>query len=208
MGVLPFDPAGAPATWSASANAFSINDSFNQIQASLPVGVAFNPPAFGAIVGTIKSPEWTEYNFSVQQQFSRSTVFTINYAGNHGARISYQNAWPNAYDQSVYLGPNAYPFYNGAVPIAPPAGNYSTVTEYKQGAISSYQGVTFSLRKQFSNWVSAHVNYTWSHNLDETSNGGLFNYGFEGNNTLLGQIAPQNLAHFNSELGLRHSPLV
>ena len=53
--------------------------------------------------------------------------------------------------------------------------------------------LTFSLRKQFSNWISGHLNYTWSHNIDETSNGGLFQYGFEGNNTILGQIYPDEL---------------
>jgi hypothetical protein len=208
LGVLPFDPAGAPATWQASANAFTITDSFNQISAALPVGVHFNPPAIGSLVGTIKSPEWDEYNISVQQQLNRSTVFILNYVGNHGSRISYSNAWPNAYDQSVFFGPNSYPFYNGAVPAgAPPAGNYSTVTEYKQGAVSSYQGLQFSLRKQFTKWVSAHLNYTWSHNLDETSNGGLFNYGFEGNNTLLGQISPAGLRvsnYGNSDYDIRH----
>ena len=83
-------------------------------------------------------------------------MFIINYAGNHGARISYSNAWPNAFD--------GYGFYQGTVHAAPAAENYSTVTEYKQGAVSNYNGVTFSLRKQFSNSVSAHVNYTWSHN--------------------------------------------
>ena len=207
LGVLPFDPNGAPLTWQQSANAFTITDSFNQISAALPPGVAFNPPAFGALVGTIKSPEWDEYNIAVQQELNRSTVFIMNYVANHGSRISYSNAWPNAYDQSVYLGPNSYPFYNGAVPIAPPAGNYSTVTEYRQGAVSNYQGLQFSLRKQFTKWVSAHVNYTWSHNLDETSNGGLFNYGFEGNNTLLGQISPVGLRisnYGNSDYDIRH----
>jgi Carboxypeptidase regulatory-like domain len=206
-GVAPFDPAGAPATWQQSASAFTITDSFHQIQKALPKGVAFNPPAFGALVGTIKAPEWDEYNFSVQQELNRSTVLVLNYTGNHGSRISYSNAWPNAYDQSVYLGPNSYPFYNGAVPIAPPAANYSTVTEYRQGAISSYQGLTVSLRKQFTKWVSAHVNYTWSHNLDETSNGGLFNYGFEGTNTLLGQVSPASLRtanYGNTDYDIRH----
>jgi Carboxypeptidase regulatory-like domain len=197
LGVLPFDPAGAPATWQASANAFTITDSFDQISAALPLGVAFNPPAFGALVGTIKAPEWTEYNISVQQEINRSTVFIMNYTGNHGARISYSNAWPNAYDQSPYLGgANPYTFYTN-VPALPLAGNYATVTEYKQGAVSNYQGLTFSLRKQFTKWVSAHVNYTWSHNLDETSNGGLFQYGFEGNNTILGQISPVSLRTSN-----------
>jgi hypothetical protein len=213
LGVLPFDPTGAPQTWQQSASAFSIQDSFNTIQGNLPAGVAFNPPAFDSLVGTIKSPEWVEYNLSVQQELNRSTVFIINYSANHGSRISYSNAWPNAYDQSValsyaYGGNNNYPFYNGVIPNgAPPAYNYSTVTEYRQGAVSSYQGLTFSLRKQFSNWISAHLNYTWSHNLDETSNGGLFNYGFEGNNTLLGQISPVSLRasnYGNSDYDIRH----
>ena len=198
-GVLPFDPAGAPATWAASAAAFNITESFNQIQGSLPLGVVFAPPAGNGIIGTIKAPEWQEWNFSVQQEINRSTVFIINYAGNHGARISYSNAWPNAFD--------GYGLYQGTLPAAPAAYNYSTVTEYKQGAVSNYNGVTFSLRRQFSHSVSAHVNYTWSHNIDETSNGGLFQYGFEGNNTILGQIYPGNLRasnYGNSDYDIRH----
>jgi len=201
-GVLPFDPtaAGAAATWQQSASAFNINDSFNQIAASLPTGVKFNPPAIGALVGTIHSPEWTEWNLSVQQELNRSTVFIANYVGNHGARISYFTAWPNAFDGTGG-------FYSGSVPLAPAAGNYGTVTEYRSGAVSSYEGLTLSLRKQFSSWISAHVNYTWSHNIDETSNGGLFQYGFEGNNTILGQISPVSLRtdnYGNSDYDVRH----
>ncbi len=63
------------------------------------------------------------------------------------------------------------------------------------------------MRKQFTNWVSAHVNYTWAHNIDETSNGGLFQYGFEGNNTILGQIYPNSLRtdnYGNSDYDVRH----
>jgi hypothetical protein len=186
-GVLPFDPTGAPASWQASANAFNINQSYNQIQTALTaVGGHLTAPNANGIIDTIHSPEWQEWNLSVQQELSRSTVFIVNYSGNHGARISYFTAWPNAYDGTGG-------FYSGTVPLAPPTTNYGTVTEYRSGAVSNYNGLTFSLRKQFTNWVSAHVNYTWSHNIDETSNGGLFNYGFEGNNTILGQIYPNNL---------------
>jgi hypothetical protein len=226
LGVLPFDPAGAPATWQASASAFTITDSFHQIQKALPAGVAFNPPAFGALVGSIKSPEWQEWNLSIQQELNRTTVFIINYSGNHGSRISYSNAWPNAADgyagdyagnngeviTGIFGGPEAVISGTGsvqpaAVPLGPPAGNYANITEYRQGAVSSYSGVSFSLRKQFSNWVSAHLNYTWSHNIDETSNGGLFNYGFEGTNTILGQISPVSLRtsnYGNSDYDVRH----
>jgi hypothetical protein len=194
-GVLPFDPAGAPATWAASAAAFSMTKSYNQIQGSMPPGVVFSAPAGNGIIGTIKAPEWQEWNFSVQQELNRQTVFIINYAGNHGARISYSDAWPNAYD--------AFGLYEGTVQAAPAAQDYSTVTQYKQGAVSNYNGITFSLRHQFSNWVSAHVNYTWSHNIDETSNGGLFTTG----DSILGQICPSNLRscnYGNSDYDVRH----
>jgi hypothetical protein len=197
-GVLPFNPNGAPATWQASVNAFSINESYNQIQAALPAGVPLATPNFGAITGTIHSPEWTEYNFAVQQEIDRSTVFIVNYAGNHGARISYFTEWPNAYDNwggtyATASGPVTTGLFGGYIPLAPAAASFYQVTQHQQGAISNYNGLTFSLRRQFSKWVSAHLNYTWSHNLDETSNGGLFNYGFEGNNTILGQINPYSL---------------
>jgi hypothetical protein len=225
-GVLPFDPNGAPLTWQQSASAFNINDSFNQISAALPAGVHFNPPAFGALVGTIHSPEWTEWNLSLQRQLDRHTVFIMNYAGNHGARISYSNAWPNAADgyagdylgnngeviTGIFGGPEAvisgsFPTAAAAVPLLPPASNYANVTEFKSGGVSSYNGLTFSLARQFSHGVAGHLNYTWSHNLDETSNGGLFNYGFEGTNTILGQISPVNLRtsnYGNTDYDVRH----
>ena len=97
-GVLPFDPAGAPATRDASVSAFGMTKTYTEIANALPTGVKFNPPAGNGIIGTIKAPEWQEWNLSVQQQLNRSTVFMINYVGNHGARISYSDAWPNAYD--------------------------------------------------------------------------------------------------------------
>jgi hypothetical protein len=206
-GVLPFDPAGAPATWQASANAFKITDSFNQIQASLPAGVQFRSPAVGAIVGTIKAPEWQEWNLSVQQELNHSTVLLVNYVGNHGVRISYSDPWPNAFDGTGGSFAGGAGYFGGGVPLSPAANSYAAVTEFKSGAVSSYQGLTVSLRKQFTKWIAAHVNYTWSHNIDETSNGGLFNSGFEGNNSILGQISPVSLRaenYGNTDYDIRH----
>ena len=198
-GVLPFDPAGAPATFTASAAAFDITKSYNQIQGAMPAGVVFAAPAGNGIIGTIHAPEWQEWNLSVQQELNRTTVFIVNYVGNHGARITYSNPWPNAFD--------GYGLYEGTLPSAPAAYNYANVNEYRQGAVSNYNGLTFSLRKQFNRWVSAHVNYTWSHTIDETSNGGLSAYGFEGNNTILGQIYPTSLRtdnYGNADYDVRH----
>jgi hypothetical protein len=200
VGVLPFDntSAGAPATFAASAAAFNINESYNTIKTNLAtLGTAFTSPAFTSLVGTMHTPQWQEWNLSVQQQLNRSSVLLINYVGNHGIRIPYTNAWANAYDPY-----QIYP--NNVVPFTPYENNYGTVTQVQSGAISNYNGLTFSFRKQFTRWISAHANYTWAHNLDEVSNGGIFTYG----DSLLGQINPGSLRaanYGNTDYDIRHS---
>ena len=83
--------------------------------------------------------------------------------------------------------------------------NYGEVTTIQSGAVSNYNGVTLTLKRQFSHWVSAHFNYTWSHNLDELSNGGVFTYG---DSLPLQQLNPNNLRpgnYGNSDYDIRHS---
>jgi len=200
VGVLPFDntAAGAPATFAASAAAFDITESYNTIYNNLhALGTAFNSPAFTALVGTMHTPQWQEWNLSVQQQLNRTSVLIINYVGNHGIRIPYTNAWANAYDPY-----EVYP--SSVVPFTPYENNYGTVTQVQNGAVSNNNGLTISYRKQFSHWISAHANYTWAHNLDEVSNGGIFTYG----DSLLGQLNPTSLRaenYGNSDYDVRHS---
>lgn len=222
-GTLPFDPNGAPKTFSAAATAFNINSNYNAIQAQLSqIGVVLPSPAFNSILGTIHAPEWTEWNLSVQQELNHSTVLILNYVGNHGARIPYSNYWPNAWDigNAYYqsydnsgnpLGcgrPNgnlSCDFFNGVINdnYLGPVYTYGAVTQLKSGAVSNYNGLTVSLRKQFSHWVAAHLNYTWSHNIDEFSNGGIFTYG----DSILAQLSPVSLRadnYGNSDYDIRH----
>ncbi len=200
VGVLPFDntSAGAPATFAASAAAFNINQNYNTIKANLKLlGTAFNSPGFTSLVGTMHTPQWQEWNLSLQQELSRTSVMIISYVGNHGIKIPYTNAWANAYDPY-----EIYP--NSVVPFSPYEGNYANVTQVQSGAISNNNGLTISYRKQFSHWVSAHANYTWAHNMDEVSNGGVFTYG----DSLLGQINPTSLRaanYGNTDYDIRHN---
>ncbi len=202
-GVLGFDPNGGAATWQAAANAFSITKTYTQIASQLKtLGVSFPPPAATAVIGTMHAPEWQEWNFQVQHEFASSYVLTLGYTGNHGVRIPYSNGWPNAYDQFGYFpGPTG----NGVpgVPLAPAVPNYGTVTTVQNGAISNYNGLTVTLTKQMSHGLTGHFNYTWSHNLDEASNGGIFTTG----DSLLGQINPLSLRannYGNSDYDIRH----
>jgi hypothetical protein len=183
-GTLPFDPAGGAATWQASANAFSLGKTFSQLSSQLAaLGSVFSAPSVNGLNGTIKAPMWFEWNIQVQRQLSNSMLLTLNYVGNHGQRLLYSNPWPDAYD--------AYGLYPGVkgIPANQPNPNYLTVTQVQNGAISNYDGMNVTLTKRFSNSVAFHFNYTWSHNLDECSNGCLFGDGNGGQ----GQINPLSL---------------
>ena len=203
-GVLGFDPAGGAATFQAAANTFNISKSYTDIATALKaLGVAFPPPAFTGIVGTVHAPEWQEWNFQIQREFSNSFVFSLSYSGNHGVRIPYSNGWPNAFDQFGYF-PGATGNGVPGVAAGPAVPNYGTVTTVQSGAISNYNGMTVTLTKRMSHGLAAHFNYTWSHNLDEASNGGVFTYG----DSVLGQINPLSLRannYGNSDYDIRHN---
>jgi Carboxypeptidase regulatory-like domain len=191
-GTLAFQPGpgGSAATFQASAQAFNAGfasgQTYEQISAALgALGVPFAAPNFTALTGTIHAPQWQEWNLQFQQQLTNSTALVVNYVGNHGIRIPYTNAWYNA------SNPGFYP--EGALPDVTPVPNYGTVSQIQSGALSNYNGITVSIRRNFSKWVSAHANYTWAHNQDEVSNGGLFTYG----DSTLTQICPGSLRQCN-----------
>jgi hypothetical protein len=61
-----------------------------------------------------------------------------------------------------------------------------------------------TLAKRFSKAFAGHFNYTWSHAIDEVSNGGIFTYG----DSLLGQINPLSLRannYGNADYDIRHN---
>ncbi len=196
-GAAAFDPGpnGSASTWSQSAaafnNGFASGATYTQIANSLlPFGVNFAPPAFTGLTGTIHAPRWQEWNLQFQQEINPATVLVVNYVGNHGIRIPYTNSFYNAYD-----GFGLWPA--GTLPAAPAVPNYGTVNQTLSGAVSNYNGLTVSLRRNFAKWFSAHANYTWAHNLDELSNGGIFPYGTQAYNLVQQQICPQSLKSCN-----------
>jgi hypothetical protein len=199
-GILPFDKTnGGPAAFAAASAAFSVNKSFNQLSSELDPIFGFNPPlSFTSIQGTIHSPQVQEWNLKLDRQIGNSTVVSVNYVGNHSIYIPYLNSWWNAFaSDSVFANvPGVH-----SAPVVP---NYAAVTTLQSGAVANYNGVTLSVREQYHNWILAHVNYTFSHALDETSNGGIFPIG---NNSLQYQINPGSLRsnnYGNADYDIRH----
>ena len=208
-GTLPFDTTanGSAATFAAGAAAFDITQSYNQIKAALAAkGVAFTAPGFTSIVGTIHSPQAQEWNLQVQHAFGQKTALTVNYVGNHVIHLPYSNEWANAFDPNcLFCDAAGNPTVPGVSENGPAVPNYGTVTQVRSGAVSNYNGVSISVREQFSGWFLAHFNYTYAHNLDELSNGGLFTYG---DSLPLFQINPGSLRannYGNSDYDIRHN---
>ena len=193
-GILPFDatnPASGPNAFKAASAAFNINQSYNQLSNVLNPIIGFNPPiGISSLQGTIHSPQVQEWNLKVDQVINASTALSVNYVGNHSIHGLYSNSWWNAVATNNL-------FANVPGIQSQPYPNYAEVTTTQNGAVANYNGVTFSLRETYHSWIMAHVNYTYSHALDEVSNGGLFPIGGNTNSgvsfNILTQINPTSL---------------
>ena len=143
----------------------------------------------------------------IQRDLGGSYALILAYNGNHGIKIPYSNTWGNAYDPEAYGLPGAlYPTVGAIAQGAPPNPSYGTVNEVQSGAVSNYNGATVTVRKRLSHGLTFDLNYTWSHGLDDVSNGGVFAIN---TNTAIGtQISPYGLRqgnYGNSDYDIRHS---
>ena len=172
---------------------FAAGGTYNSILAANPNFTApsvFNPDK------NIHYPTYEEYSLQIQQQIGRSTTFQIGYVGNHGY-----------HEPVVNNGANTYGF--GGAPAAPALPAFATVTEIQSAASSNYNGLLLSVKNQ-SKYVTLNFNYTYSHALDEISNGGFLAFGINslGEESPGNAIDPFNLAlqnYGNADYDLRHS---
>jgi hypothetical protein len=127
---------------------------------------------------------------------------TIAYVGNHGILEIYPNSTVNA-----SVGPDS----TGVTPtianypLNTPDQRFGAVTEYNSGALSNHNGLTASYTRRLTAGFVVNANYTWSHTLDEISNGGFLNIGVH---NILGQINPDSLRannYGNADYDIRHS---
>jgi hypothetical protein len=181
----------------ALVNGFSSGQNLAQITAAAAAaGGVFAPPGFTNASG-IKAPEYWEWNFEVQQALGNNTSISINYVGNHGYHETAFFNNLNAYCPAAAC-PNG--FLN--LPAAQPDTRFGTVSQVQTVAVSNYNGLSFTAQHRFGHGLQMQANYTYSHALDEISNGG-FN-GFIANNSgigrvgsLLNPINDSNIRQFN-----------
>ncbi len=220
----PAVPGSQPSTAAASNLGFLSQYATGGTLASISTAVpAFVPPTLFNPDRTIHYPEYQEWNLQFQQGLGQRMAFSIGYVGNHGIYEPVINDGQNAYCNVTAL---PFAFSTGTTPCAAQLGNtfgyrglptapldprFGTINEISSNAISNYNGLTATYTLRFSQ-LQVQANYTWSHALDEVSNGGFlpFNFNFvTGNNwSVLQPQNPFNLRQFNygnADYDTRHS---
>jgi hypothetical protein len=186
--------AAAAASSRAFQSGFASGENYAQIsQAVANAGGVFSAPGFTNTAADFHNPRVFEWNVAVQQQLTPTTVFSVNYVGNHGYREPLNDS-----------GLNAYGF--GSLPATPTDPNFATVSEINNQGSSNYSGLIAQVQHR-SKIATLQFNYAWSHTLDIISNGGIsgFNYG-----TASGLLNPQNpfdvrANYGNADYDVRHN---
>ncbi len=172
--LAPGLPGGLFATAAAANQAllsqFQSGGSFNTISQSVP---GFTPPSIFGFPNKFLQPTYYKWNLEIQQVLPWTTVLTVNYSGMHGDHIPVADGGLNA-----YCPPSACPGGFAGLPAAPPNAALGRVTQYLSAGVASYNGLQLSLQKRTSNGLSFNFNYTFSHSLDDVSNGGITNEPF------------------------------
>jgi len=122
--------------------------------------------------GTLKTPYYYQYNLGIEQQTGAHGDVRADFVGTRGLHEPFQ-AQLNGY-QTVCDGCFA-PF-----PLQRPLDQrFGNVTEFRSDASSNYAGLQMAYTQQWHG-LMLRANYTFSHCLDEVSNGGLLAFSTQG----------------------------
>ena len=126
--------------------------------------------------GKLKTPYFLQWSLGLERELGARGSVRVDYVGTRAVHEPYQ-VQLNGY-QTVCDGCFAPFAYNH-----PLDSRFGSVNEFRTGAGSHYSGLQTSATKQFAG-LTLKGNYTFSHCIDEVSNGGLLPF------SSLGIIAP------------------
>ena len=183
---------------------FKTGGSFNSLSAAVP---GFQAPTMYSFPSTFMQPTYYKWNFEVEESLGAKMLLTVNYQGMHGTHLPLANFGINGYCAPVAGGPCPNGF--AGLPASAPNPAFGTIEQYTNSGISNYNGLTISLQRRLSAGLTFNLNYTWSHNLDDVSNGGIANEYYAANATNLSITAPRipyDLAanYGNADYDVRH----
>jgi hypothetical protein len=177
--------------------------------------VPFSPPSLNAYFpgGTLHEPRYLEFSVQIQHQFTKTDGVSLTFAGNHGYNEIIQNPFVNASSgiwssATTPTSPGSWTTAGAVAGLAvtPPDPSFSEVNAFTNDAISNFDGGTIEYT-HVGNGLTAHVSYTFSHALDDVSNGGVGEYYnlLSVTKQLTPSMAAQNLNYSNADYDVRHN---
>jgi hypothetical protein len=137
---------------------------------------------------TIKVPMYEEWNFMIQQGITSNTSLSLNYVGNHGYHETAQNEAVNG-----YCPPSSCPNGFVGLPSTPIDSRFNDVNQIQSIAVSNYNGLTAAVTHNFRAGLQLQGSFSWSHALDEISNGGFNPFNAATNTSIYNPNEPNNI---------------
>jgi hypothetical protein len=190
-----------------SGNATTINS------ALYAQGVPFAPPSLNAYFpGTLHEATYIEYSVQIQRQLTKDDGLSLTFAANHGYHEIMQNPFANAssgiFSSAVTPSATASWVSNGSIAglgATPPNPSFGEVNEFTNNSKSNYDGGSIEYT-HIGNGITGHLAYTYSHSLDDISNGGVGEY--YNTESITKQLTPTlgagNLNYSNSDYDIRN----
>ena len=202
-------PAFARASYSAITSGFSQGFNANQIAASLPPGVPFFAPSHYVSPHHMVNAKYLEWSLQFQRQLDPSDAVVLSYVGSHGYDlVSYDYGSNQNLAGSAYTPSSNYTSFED-VPLNPPDPRFGQMGIIGDSAIAGYNGISFIYKHIDRRGLTANVSYTYSHAIDDISNGGQgesFNNNGFGNQIVPNQ--PTKLMYSNADYDIRNNFLV
>jgi Carboxypeptidase regulatory-like domain len=202
------DSAGAATTVTNTVNtvrngnaALGIPSLTNGLTVNQLLAAGGAPPNVTGFPGTLRTPQYQEWNLQVQEAIDSKSKITVAYVGSHGYHEPYPNSTLNATTGST---PGFGPTITGYATTTPDP-RFGTFTEWNSGAVSNNNGMTATYTRRMGAGFVLNANFTWAHTLDEISNGSLLP---SGTSAIQGQINPLNFRannYGNADYDIRQS---
>jgi hypothetical protein len=200
--IMPGDPNSNIAYNIAAKNAFltGFSSGAQSCVASAPPADCLPSVGLTITPNHIKYPYFEQYSMGIEQQFGTTWGLKLQYVGTHSVDIPYTEA-PNGFQGLCSGCFSPWPY---SATGAGPDARFGGVTEYHLGASGNYNGLQVTAEKRMSNGLQFQGNYTWSHCLDQISNGGIFGFGGPTSYTspLPGELQRE---YGNCDYDIRHS---
>lgn len=116
--------------------------------------------------GKLRAPYFIQWSLALERQIGNTVGLRAQYVGTRAVNQPYATE-VNGY-QTVCAGCFA-PFPYGQ----PVDARFGAVTQLSTGANSHYNGLQLTANKGMGHGLQLQANYTWSHCMDEVSNGGF-----------------------------------